>query len=288
MLDDALKARYLRRLGLEPEPPTAEALQHLHQRHVELVPYETLWIHSGENWGLDPVESAHRIARHGRGGYCYHLNGAFAELLESLGYDVHRHVGAVHGPDGPTDDEAGNHLALTVHRLATDFNRSGAWYVDVGLGDALHEPMPLTSGDYRHEPFTLQLTRSPDPADGWHLQHDPLGGFTGMAWTNAEAAWSDFAARHHHLSTSPDSGFVRIGMAQCRDAYGVDVVRGLRVIRVRASGRTTEALTDRAAWFGALHELCGLHFDQTPPEILDRLWERTLANHRAWQDTGRP
>lgn len=59
----------------------------------------------GENWGLDPIASAHRIALHGRGGYCSHLNGAFAELLDSLGYHVHRHVGGVHGPDGP--DAAG-------------------------------------------------------------------------------------------------------------------------------------------------------------------------------------
>ena len=288
MFDDVLRAAYLRRLGLDPEPPSTEALRRLHQRHVERVPYETLWIHSGENWDLDPIAAARRIALHGRGGYCYHLNGGFAALLRSLGYDVHRHVGGVHGPEGPDAAALGNHLALTVNGLPTETNASGAWYVDVGLGDALHEPIPLVAGAYRHEPFSLLLTDSPEAARGWHLRHDPRGGFAGMAWTDAEATWSDFDAQHRRLSTSPDSGFVRVGMAQCRDASGVDVVRGLTVLRVGITTSASEPITNRANWFDALRELCGLHFDATPPETLDRLWQRTVANHRSWEDAGRP
>jgi N-hydroxyarylamine O-acetyltransferase len=283
VLDETLTAAYLRRLGLEHEPATAEALQRLHRRHVERVPYETLWIHSGENWGLDPIASTRRIALEARGGYCYHLNGAFAELLDSLGYEVHRHVGGVHGPDGPDAAAAGNHLVLTVTGLMTETNDSEVWYVDVGLGDALYEPIPLHDGEYRHDPFTLQLSRSQDAAGGWRLKHDPKGGFPGMAWTDAEAAWGDFAAQHDYLSTASESGFVRIGMAQCRDATGVDVVRGLIVMRVGADAHASEPLTDRAEWFAALREFCGLHFDATPPEVLDRLWSRTLANHRSWE-----
>jgi hypothetical protein len=53
----------------------------------------------------------------GRGGYCYHLNGAFALLLASLGYDVRRHLGGVHGPDGPSPESLGNHLVLSVGGL---------------------------------------------------------------------------------------------------------------------------------------------------------------------------
>lgn len=288
MLDEALKAAYLKRLGLEPEPPTAESLRRLHQRHVERVAYETLWIHSGENWGLDPIASAQRIALYGRGGYCYHLNGAFAELLDSLGYDVHRHVGGVHGPGGPDAVAAGNHLVLTVAGLPTETNQSGAWYVDVGLGDALYEPVPLMADEYRQDPFTLQLTRAEGAAGGWHLKHDPRGGFAGMAWTDADAAWSDFAVQHNYLSTSPDSGFVRIGMAQCHDSTGIDVVRGLTVIRIGSDTRSSEPLTHRQEWFDALRELCGLHFDAAPPEVLHRLWDRTVANHHSWEEAGRP
>jgi len=46
--------------------------------------------------GIDPLGSARRILG-GRGGYCYHLNGAFSALLAWLGVDVSRHLAGVHG-----------------------------------------------------------------------------------------------------------------------------------------------------------------------------------------------
>src|SRR5579871_1972078 len=93
---------YLQRLGLEREPRSAQALARLVHRHVERVPYETMWIAAGEAWGIGALDAAHRIARDRRGGYCYHLNGGLGALLTSLGYEVHRHAGGVHGPDGPS------------------------------------------------------------------------------------------------------------------------------------------------------------------------------------------
>lgn len=56
------RSSYLDRLGLEVEPPSAEALFRLHRRHAERIPYETLWIHAGESWGIDAIEAADRIA----------------------------------------------------------------------------------------------------------------------------------------------------------------------------------------------------------------------------------
>jgi N-hydroxyarylamine O-acetyltransferase len=132
-MNTELQVAYLRRLGLDAEPPSVEALQRLHRRQVERVPYETMWIHAGEPWGIDPLDSVARIALHGRGGYCYHLNGAFGELLRSLGYAVRGHVGGVHGPTGPDVESAGNHLVLTVSGLPTGESGSGIWYVDAGL-----------------------------------------------------------------------------------------------------------------------------------------------------------
>lgn len=69
-MDAELRGAYLGRLGLDAEPPSFDALQRLHRRQVERVPYETLWIHAGEQWGIDPLDSVVRIAVAGRGGYC--------------------------------------------------------------------------------------------------------------------------------------------------------------------------------------------------------------------------
>jgi arylamine N-acetyltransferase len=283
-----LQNAYLDRLGLEAESPSAEALRRLHRRHVERVPYETMWIHAGEGWGIDPARAMTRIALHGRGGYCFHLNGAFGLLLRSLGYSAQGHVGGVHGADGPDDDSTANHLVLTVDGLPTDENPSGLWYVDAGLGDAMYEPLPLAAGVYRQEPFRLVLAESHDVHTDWHLTHDPSGGFVGMGWTSATAQLADFQAKHHWLSTAPESGFVQIAMAERRDATGIDVIRGLVLSRIGANAHLHEPLVGRDDWFSALADIFDLRFDHSAPGTCDRLWSRVVDRHRAWEAAGRP
>jgi N-hydroxyarylamine O-acetyltransferase len=278
-LDPAVREAYLGRLGLEADSPTAAGLRLLTQRHVERVPYETLWMHAGEAWNIDPAEAANRIALHGRGGYCYHTNGALGLLLSSLGYAVHGHIGGVHGPEGPTPAAIGNHLVLTVDQLPTDDNPSGVWYVDIGLGDALHAPLPLVAGIHTQPPFRLSLEQV-DDGSAWHLTHDPAGGFTGMTWTSARARLSDFETTHLWLSTSPDSPFMQFPMAERRDATGVDVIRGLILSRIGHGAYTAEPVTRRAEWFELLADRFGLRFDTSTAEARDRLWTNVLAAHQ--------
>ena len=132
------------------------------------------------------------------------------------------------------------------------------------------------------------LDETDDGVGDWHLTHDRLGGFAGMSWRSAPATIDDFAERHQWLSTSPDSGFVRVATAQRRDATGVDIVRGLVLTRVGEGTAPTEPLTERDDWFDALAEVFDLRFDGLPPEALDGLWERTLAGHRKWEAAGCP
>jgi len=287
-MDPELRAAYLERLGLEAEPPSFDALQRLHRRQVERVPYETMWIHMGDWWGIDPVDSAARIALRGRGGYCLHLNGAFSELLDALGYAVTRHVGGVHGPDGPDAGELTNHLVLTVSGLPTSGHPSGVWYVDAGLGDAMIEALPLAEGVYHQPPFRLALDKTADRVGDWHLTHDPAGSFTGMSWRAAPASITEFEERHAWLSTSPESKFVCMASAQRRDATGVFALRGLVLSRVGEGTVSPELLTERDDWFAVLGDVFDLRFDGVPPEMLDALWERVLSGHLAWEAAGRP
>ena len=284
-MESELQLAYLHRLGLDPEPPSVDALQRLHRRQVERIPYETMWLHAGEAWGIDPIDSVTRIARQSRGGYCYHLNGAFAELLESLGYAVARHVGGVHGPGGPDAESVGNHLVLTVSGLPSDQNPSGIWYVDAGLGDALHEALPLAAGDYEQSPFRLVLEETEGRRGEWHLAHDPAGGFVGMGWTTAVAEMAEFTAKHAWLSTAPASPFLQVAMAEQRDATGVDVIRGLVLTRIGDRADSSEPFTARADWFGVLADVFDLRFDGSTPEALDHLWESVLTAHRVWEET---
>jgi len=285
-IDDEVVRAYLDRLGLEAEPPSLDALRRLHRAQVERVPYETLWIHAGEVWGLDPRGSIDRIVHEGRGGYCFHLNGAFSELLRALGYAVTRHVGGVHGPAGPDAEMLTNHLVLSVAGLPTSDNPGGTWYVDAGLGDALHDPLPLVAGPYEQGPYHLALEATADGVGDWHLTHDPAGSFTGMSWRAAPTGMGAFAERHEWLRSSPDSGFVRLASVQRRDATGVDIMRGLVLTRVGAGTAPAAPLTERHDWFGALADVFGLRFERTAPEALDHLWTNVLAKHRAWKRSG--
>lgn len=281
-LDPTVRDAYLARLGVAAGPPSVELLQRIARRHVERVPYETFWIAAGEGWTTDPSAAARRIAHKGRGGYCYHLNGALALLLTSLGFTAHGHVGAVHG-ETPSPDDHANHLALTVSGLPSDDNPDGRWYVDAGLGDALHDPLPLVAGEYRQGPFRFALERTDD--DGWRFTHDPAGTFTSMTWATDPAEPSDFDAKHAWLSSSPDSGFVRTPAAQRRDAGGVDSLRGLLRSRTGDGATAGEPLTDRAAWFAELADVFDLRFVAMPDGMRTRIWDAVVRAHRRWEAT---
>lgn len=279
---------YLRRLGL-PEllhtPVTAESLRALHAAHVEKVAYEVLEIWLGRATTVDPVESAERIVR-GRGGYCYHLNGAFSELLTTLGYDVTRHVAGVQlrgGEPGIT----GNHLVLTARGLPSAANPGGEWLVDVGLGDALHEPLPLVPGTYRQGPFTYELRPSQVAPGGWRFEHDQSGSFVGMDFGMEPTEMSAFAETHRHLTTAPTSGFVRIATTQRRDAYGVDILRGLLLSRV-GNGKQSVTLSSARDYYAALADIFLLPLDDVTPVEKDTLWRKVCEAHEGWLAAGSP
>ncbi|HEY3465419.1 MAG TPA: arylamine N-acetyltransferase [Amycolatopsis sp.] len=261
---------YLTRLGLEAEPPSAAALRRLHAAHVERVPYEALEIQLGRPTPLEPSASLARILR-GRGGYCYHLNGAFSALLRELGYRVTRHLGGVQGSaaDKPNIDR--NHLALTV-RLP-----SGTWLVDVGLGDGFHEPLPLREGTYVQGSHTYRLRPSEVAPGGWRFDHDPSGSFVGFDFAPGPAEMADFAEKHAWLSTSPESGFVRVCVIQRRDARGVDTLRALTLNR-HGDKELVESPTD---WWSAAADVFGITPGLFTAEERERLWRQVVAQHEA-------
>src|SRR5205807_5769289 len=136
------------------------------------------------------------------------------------------------GPDGPNEGGMTNHLVLTVHGLPSPDNQAGDWYVDVGLGDALYDALPLRPGEVRQPPFVLRLDETPGGVGDWHLTHDPAGSFPGMAWRAAPTDLAAFEGTNTNLSTSPESGFVKILSVQRRRAQAVDILRGLVLLRV--------------------------------------------------------
>ncbi|BCJ46882.1 arylamine N-acetyltransferase [Actinoplanes ianthinogenes] len=274
---------YLDRLGLgglAGQEPSVPALHALHTAHAERVPYEVLEIWLDRPTTIDPLDSARRIVA-GRGGYCFHLNGAFAALLRALGYQVTRHVGGV---QGTADDPAGataNHLVLTVTGLPAPESPDGNWLVDLGMGDGLHAPLPLVAGEYEQGGFHYRLRPSEAEPGGWRFDHDPRGSFLGMDFRAEPATMSAFGEQHRHLSTSPESGFVRVATAARRDATGVDIVRTLVLTRVGDNPARIE-LTSRNDYFTAMADIFGITFADVSPAARDTLWTRLTTAHESW------
>ncbi|MGI5201878.1 arylamine N-acetyltransferase family protein [Spirillospora sp. CA-108201] len=274
-------ARYLERLGVgHPGEPSLSGLFALHRAHVERVPYEVLEIQLGRPTTADPDDAAGRVLN-GRGGYCVQLNGAFSTLLAALGYDVTWHRAGVHAsrrlpPVGPA--EPAPHLVLTV-------NVEGeAWMVDVGLGDGLHEPLPLRSGTYRQGPFTFVLGPSRFEAAGWRFDHDRGGAIAGLDFSMAPAGPADFAEWHPYLATDPESRLVRTVAVMRRDATSADSLTGCVLRHTDDSGRTTRELGTSAEWYGALAEVFGLPLADVGPRERDGLWTKVRGAHEAWLD----
>jgi N-hydroxyarylamine O-acetyltransferase len=265
---------YLNRLGVAAEPPGLAALRRLHAAHVERVPYEALEIQLGRPTPLEPSASLARILR-GRGGYCFHLNGAFSALLRALGYRVTRHIGGVQGHAGDRPNLDRNHLALTVTGLPDA--PETAWLVDAGLGDGLHEPLPLREGTHVQGPHTYRLGPSEVAPGGWRFEHDTTGTFVAMDFAPGPAEMADFAEKHAWLSTAPESGFVRVCVLQRRDATGVDTLRALTLDRHGVK----ELVESPGDWWTAAGDVFGIPEALFTAEERERLWRQVVTQHEA-------
>lgn len=129
-------AAYLSRIGLTGEiAPNLDDLERLQRAHLTSVPFENLDVFHRRGVRTDDAWSVPKIIERGRGGWCFELNGAFASLLEALGFSVKR-LGATvllePASSVPT------HLTLEV---ALD----RPYLVDVGFGDTFIRPLPLDS-----------------------------------------------------------------------------------------------------------------------------------------------
>jgi N-hydroxyarylamine O-acetyltransferase len=170
-LDDEQVAAYLARIGVTGRPePGIESLRELQVRHLQNVPFENLSIHLGERVSLSVDDLFDKVVTRRRGGFCYELNGFFASLLTSLGYEVSLLGGGVFGTNGlgPPFD----HLALLVD----------GWLVDVGFG--------------RHSAYPLSV--EPDVE-----QPDPSGTFTVAVASDGDIEVSRNGSPQYRLEPRP-------------------------------------------------------------------------------------
>jgi N-hydroxyarylamine O-acetyltransferase len=266
MRSDAVE-RYLSRLGFGAEPGlTVAGLAELQRRHLDAVPYENLAIMLGRPDSTDPGQALGRIAAGGNAGYCFHHNGAFEVVLRALGFAVERRSGYVWGGAVPRL----NHLVL----LVTIEGRR--WWPDLGLGDALRDPVEVVAGEIRQGPFRYEIAGV--GAGGWTFRHDPAAGsFPGLDVRASRPADAEVAEAHRVLSTPPGGRFTRVLVAMRRDDTGAQVLRGIRYQRT-GDGAFTRDLASYGDWRAALESL-GVSLAGAGEAELRSLHARMLAGY---------
>ena len=278
---DSLTVTYLTRLNVPSAAPSLSHLVELQRAHVLRIPYETLWMHQGCAWAIEPEASFMRVASTGRAGYCFHLNGALAILLGRLGYNVTLHAGAVHREAEADEGALGNHLALHVHDLPDESNTAGSWYVDVGLGNGPLAPIPLQPGIYHHGGLSYELRTNDAHGTSFTLIDDPAGDFHHMTWRTEPVSIDRFASHHAFISTSPESSLRQVPMIQLRTPESTRSLRGrtLREIGATGSLRLLDDVDDLRA---TLSNSFGLDPTTFGPDDLALVWEQCQEAHNAW------
>lgn len=179
---------YLARIGFAGTPSIdLKTLTELQRLHLTAVPFENLDIALGSGDGervtVDAKVNVDKIVARRRGGWCFEVNGAFALLLEHIGFPVIR-LGAAVLLGGPSN---------VIDHLALEVMVDQPYLVDVGFGDSFVTPIELNrSGPQDGGTGTFELIGSPQ---GTTLtKHDagvpvPSYRFKRVAHTMDQFAW---------------------------------------------------------------------------------------------------
>ncbi len=242
---------YLDRIGYDgPLAPTADTLRVLHRRHMLSVPFENLDIGRGREIVLDPERFVEKVVRQHRGGFCYELNGAFASLLESLGFRVTLLSARV-----ANDQEV---LSAEFDHLALRVDLEEAWLADVGFGDNFIEPLHLAS--YLEQQDPAGSFRVIDAGARWRLEQRQMDGTWRLqyAFSLLPRLLSEFAGMCRYHQTSPDSHFTRNRICSLATSDGRITLSGMRLVVTSKGKKEEQTLATEADWHAALREHFGV------------------------------
>lgn len=254
---------YLARINVErPSRLDIRSLTQLHRAHVMSFTWEALDAFMGWPSVITPAAAFTKMVERRRGGWCYEMNGLFGAALEALGFRVTRLCGGV-DRERLGDIAIGNHLTLRV-----DLERP--YLAEVGVADAIIEPVPLTTGPISQRGFDFSIM----PADGgWLRFHNHVRGiaksFDFRPDHSDEAA---MVATHGWLMQDRGSPFTNALAVLRHTADGYVALQNDRLRCVTANSLSEQCITSAdhlADTFETVFDL-----DISRP---DRVWERLQA-----------
>jgi N-hydroxyarylamine O-acetyltransferase len=269
---------YLRRIGFSGTArPDLATLRALHRAHQLTVPFENLDVQLRRPTSLDLQQSYEKVVTRRRGGWCYELNGLMAWALREIGFDVMRVSAGVlrDSAVAGAGDHFGTHLCLVVQLDET-------YFVDVGFGGSLLEPLPLRAVAREDRPYRLALVETPEGY--WRFSESRYGRpFFGFDFRIVPADEAQIAAKHSFQQNDPSSGFVQSLVVQRRSLDTHLSLRG-RVLTTLHWDRSEQVLLESPE---ELVTTLRERFDLDAPEVAT-LWPAICAKHDELFASSRP
>ncbi|HIG43614.1 MAG: arylamine N-acetyltransferase [bacterium] len=257
---------YLDRIGYAgPVRADFETLARIHKHHLLNIPYENIDVQFGRTVSLDIEPVFDKIVNRCRGGWCYEMNGLLAWALEEIGFSVQKLSGGVMR-ETRGDAALGNHLVLLV-------NISGTQYLtDVGYGDGLFEPVPLTPGLIVQRGLQMELQQIDDGY--WRFRNHMFGAAPSFDFNLLPAQTRLLQRQCDRLQTDADSPFKLALVCQTFTADGIEVQLGRLSKSINRNGVVTVLLDSPEQLITRLEQVFGID----EPEIRN-LWPAIVARH---------
>ena len=241
-------------------------LRAVHRAHQYAVPFENLDVQLRRPLVTAEKAAYDKIVGRRRGGWCYEMNGIMGWALREMGFDVTRmSAGVMRERMG--DVQLGNHLCLLV-RLEQPY------FVDVGFGGSLSEPVPLRVSAFEDHPYRIDFSETLDGY--WRFTEVALGDPFSFDFRAVPADEALFSTKCSFLQSDAASPFVQNLVVQRRTADTHYSLRGRVLTTLRSTGQEKTLLHSPDELVAAIRA----RFDLDAPEAAS-LWPAICARHDA-------
>jgi N-hydroxyarylamine O-acetyltransferase len=258
---------YLHRIRFDGRVrPDIATLRGIHRAHQYSIPFENLDVLLRRPVVLDLEANYDKIVCQRRGGWCYEMNGVMEWALKEIGFDVMRmSAGVMRMRAG--DAQLGNHLCLLVCL-------EQPYFVDVGFGGSLAEPLPLRALEREDRPYRIGLS---ELGDGyWRFAEIAHGDAFSFDFRVTPADEALLAQKCRFLQTDPASPFIQNLVVQRRTADTHLSLRGRVLEAIHATRADRRLLSSADEVVATLRDT----FDLDIPEAAT-LWPSICARHEA-------
>jgi N-hydroxyarylamine O-acetyltransferase len=228
--------KYLKRIAVSAERNLdLEYLKELQSSHMHKIPFENLDVTRKIPIMLDTDAFFEKILERSRGGFCYELNGLFQHLLSELGFQCHLISCTVKKPDGWVREDSHAAILVLLNQIP--------YLVDVGFGDSVRQPLPLTGEEKTDVSGTYRIRESGEGI--YDLQRLEDGKWRILyRFSDKPRQLNDFHDACFFNQTSPESHFTHGDLATIATKNGRVTLSGLTVTKSEAGTKEKYELTE--------------------------------------------